>query len=107
MSTTTVPEKTSERHEFRIPGLLTIVLAIFGVSLILAFQWAAPTPQFRADAPAIIALGIILATLSATLFVAVRLVRRGALQIRSCPAWGRRIPFDALLCPYCGHQFRP
>ena len=54
-----------------------------------------------------IGLWIILATLSAILFVALRLVRRGALQIRFCRAWGRRVPFDALLCSYCGHQFRP
>ena len=54
-----------------------------------------------------IGLGIILATLSAILFVALRLIRREALQIRFCRAWGRRVPFDALLCSYCGHQFRP
>ena len=54
-----------------------------------------------------IGLGIILATLSAILFVALRLIRREALQIRFCRAWGRRVPFDALLCSDCGQQFRP
>ena len=82
--------------------MTTIVFFIIGLSVILSYEWGAPTPSFRNDAPSIIFLAILVA---AVIYIASRVSTLGLHRPRSCTSCGRRIPFDALFCPYCGYQF--
>jgi len=73
------------------------------LSVILSYQWGSATPEFRSDAPNIIFFGILVA---AIIYFATRFTRGGPfLRQRFCTACGRGIPFDALICPYCGFRF--
>jgi uncharacterized membrane protein YedE/YeeE len=82
----------------------TVVFFIIGLSVILSYQWWTTPPSFRTDAPNIILFGILIA---AIIYIAA-MVSSGQLgrifQLRFCLACGRQIPFDAALCPYCGHR---
>jgi len=89
----------TERQRGRVT---TIVFFIIGLSVILSYEWGAPTPAFRNDAPSIIFLAILVA---AIIYIASRVSTLGLHRPRSCTSCGRRIPFDALFCPYCGYQF--
>src|SRR2546423_4627337 len=48
---------------------MTIVFFIIGLSVILSYEWGAPTPAFRNDAPNIILFGILVA---AIIYIATR-----------------------------------
>ena len=63
------------------------------------------TPEFRVDAFYIIVFFISSATVLAIVSFLWR--HRSLLRFRFCTACGRQIPFDARLCPYCGHEFAP
>jgi hypothetical protein len=82
-----------------------VVFFIIGFSVILAYDWGAPTPSFRMDAPNIILFGILVA---AIIYIASRFRMGGpgaaGFRLRFCPACGRQIRFDATQCPYCGHR---
>ncbi len=84
---------------------MMVVFFIVGFSVVLSYDWGAPTPQFRQDAPTVILFGILVA---AIIYIATRYTTRGAgpfgFGLRFCPACGRQIPFDARLCPYCGQR---
>ena len=81
---------------------MTVVFFIIGLSVILSYEWGAPTPQFRPDAPNIILFGILVA---AILYLAARYGGQTRLHRRLCTSCGRAIPSDSLYCPYCGVQF--
>jgi hypothetical protein len=83
----------------------TVVVFLVGLGFVLAFNWGAPAPEFRPDA-----LGIILSfvfTAAVIAIVGYLWQHRSFLRFRFCTSCGRRIPFDARLCPYCGHNFPP
>jgi len=81
---------------------MTIVFFIIGLSVILSYNWGAPTPQFRPDAGLVILLGILI---SAIIYIAARYAATGpgafGMGLRFCPECGRQIRFDATVCPYC------
>jgi predicted nucleic acid-binding Zn ribbon protein len=91
-----------QRREQKASMVMTIVFFIIGLSVILSYEWGAPTPQFRPDAPNILFLGILVA---AIVYIAARYAAQARSRARQCTSCGRAIPFDALFCPYCGFQF--
>src|SRR3989454_1138635 len=58
-----------QRREQKASMVMTIVFFIIGLSVILAYDWGAQTPQFRTDAPNIILFGILVA---AIIYIATR-----------------------------------
>ena len=84
---------------------MTIVFFIIGLSVVLSYDWGSPTPQFRPDAGLVILLGILI---SAIIYIAARYAAKGpgaiGMGLRFCPACGRRIRFDATICPYCNRS---
>src|SRR6266550_4500559 len=86
-----------QRREQKASMVMTIVFFIIGLSVILSYEWGAPTPAFRNDAPNIILFGILVA---AIIYIASRVSTLGLHRPLSCTSCGRRIPFDARFCPY-------
>ncbi len=82
---------------------MTVVSFIIGLSVILSFNWTANPPGFSPDAPITILFAVLVA---AIVFVGARYAggapTAAVANPRVCPACGRSIPADALLCPYCG-----
>jgi len=93
MSATAAP---LQRVEQRRAIILTIVFFIFGLSVILSFDFGETPPGFRPDAGTTIVFGGLVAGI---IYAATRQTPRGQ---RMCPACGRAIPMDSLLCPHCG-----
>ena len=91
-----------QRREQKAAMLMTLVFFIINVSVILSYEWGAPTPQFRPDAPNIILFGILVA---AIIYIAARYSGQARFRTRLCTSCGRSVPFDALFCPYCGIRF--
>src|SRR2546427_12128406 len=89
----------TERQRGRVT---TIVFFIIGLSVILSYEWGAPTPSCRNDAPSIIFLAILVA---AIIYIASRVSTLGLHLPGSCTSCGRRIPVDGLFCPDSGAQF--
>src|SRR5256885_9694484 len=58
-----------QRREQKASMVMTIVFFIIGLSVILSYEWGAPTPAFRNDAPNIILFGILVA---AIIYIATR-----------------------------------
>src|SRR6266550_772610 len=58
-----------QRREQKASMVMTIVFFIIGLSVILSYNWGAPTPEFRSDAPNIILFGILVA---AIIYIATR-----------------------------------
>src|SRR5436853_306487 len=58
-----------QRREQKASMVMTIVFFIIGLSVILSYQWGAPEPSFRTDAPNIILFGILVA---AIIYIATR-----------------------------------
>ncbi len=89
-------------RERKAAAVMTIVFFIIGLSVILSYDWGAPTPQFRPDAGLVILLGILI---SAIIYIAARYAATGpgafGMGLRFCPECGRQIRFDATVCPYC------
>ena len=89
-------------RERKAAAVMTIVFFIIGLSVILSYDWGAPTPQFRPDAGLVILLGILISTI---IYIAARYAARGpgafGTGLRFCPECGRQIRFDATVCPYC------
>jgi len=102
MSIGTGPQPNLVERERKASVVMTIVFFIIGLSVILSYNWGSPTPEFRTDAPNIILFGIVVA---AIIYIAARYSGQGRFRSRHCTACGRGIPFDALLCPYCGFRF--
>src|SRR5436853_7393734 len=70
MSIGTEPQAVAaQREEQKASVLMTVVFFIIGLSVILSYEWGAPTPQFRPDAPNIILFGILVA---AIIYIATR-----------------------------------
>jgi rRNA maturation endonuclease Nob1 len=82
----------------------TIIFFIIGLSVILAYDWKGTQGEtFNATT---ILFGILVASI---IYIATRASLDGSsafgYRLRFCPECGRQIPFDANLCPYCGHRF--
>jgi len=82
--------------------IMTIVFFIIGLSVVLSYDWGAPTPQFRPDAGLVILLGILV---GAIIYIAARYSSQSGgpygFGLRFCPECGRQIRFDATVCPHC------
>jgi predicted nucleic acid-binding Zn ribbon protein len=108
MVTATAPMQPAaearQRREQKAAIVMTIVFSIIQLSVILSYDWGAPTPRFRPDAPNIILFGILVATI---IYIATRHAGQAKLRSRLCTVCGRGIPFDAVFCPYCGYRFPP
>src|SRR5712664_2181040 len=52
-----------QRREQKSAMLMTLVFFIINVSVILSYEWGAPTPEFRPDTPNILFLGILVAAI--------------------------------------------
>src|SRR5256886_7464986 len=50
-------------RERKAAAVMTIVFFIIGLSVILSYDWGAPTPQFRPDAGLVILLGILISAI--------------------------------------------
>jgi hypothetical protein len=86
--------------------LIRILAIIIGVSVILSFRWWSSPPGFRDDAFIIIGFTVIMSGLVFLVYFVMLLVTSlagGWPRQRFCPRCGRQIPFDALVCPYCGN----
>ena len=87
----------------RTQFLMTIASFIVGLSVILSYDWT--NGGFRDDAGTTVLFGILVA---AIIFIASRwgaaTSTRSVANLRACPACGRAIPGDSLLCPYCGQR---
>jgi hypothetical protein len=91
-----------QRREQKASMVMTIVFFVIGLSVIFSYEWGAPSPQFRPDAPNILFLGILVA---AIIYIAARYSGQARFRARLCTSCGRSVPFDALFCPYCGIRF--
>jgi len=103
MSMAAHPDLHSAEADRRQKFVPTVVVALVGLGFALAFNWGAPAPEFRPDALGIILFFVFTAAVIA--IVGYVWQHRSFLRFRSCTSCGRRIPFDARLCPYCGHEF--
>jgi len=93
---TQVTRDAGMRADRRSIAVLTVVILLVGLSGLVSFNWSAG--GFIPEAPT----GIFLAALvGAIIYVS---FRYAAANARTCPACSRRIPPDALLCPYCGQR---
>src|SRR6267142_1291535 len=99
MSIGTSPQSAMAKREQKASMVMTIVFFIIGLSVVLSYNWGATSPGFRPDAPDIIFFGVLVA---AFIYIAARYGGQARFRRRNCTACGRGIPFDALLCPYCG-----
>jgi predicted nucleic acid-binding Zn ribbon protein len=88
-----------QRREQKTAIVMTIVFAIIQLSVILSYEWGAPSPRFRPDAGIIILFGILVA---AIVYIAARYRSEIPFRTRQCTPCGRGIPLDAVFCPYCG-----
>ena len=105
MSTTASPGLGSLQTDRQRNFVPMIVVLLIGLGFILSYSWGAPAPEFRVDALYIIVFFVSSATVLAIASFLWR--HRLLLRFRFCTACGRQIPFDARLCPYCGHEFAP
>lgn len=91
------------RRQRRASRVMTLVSFIIGLSVVLSVNWAANPPGFSPEAPVFILIGVAIA---AVLYVVARNARLGSGSAApdrvACAGCGRRVPGDALLCPYCG-----
>jgi hypothetical protein len=80
---------------------LVVVVLIVGFVAVISFDWT--SGSLRADAIVTLAIGAVLAT---TILAAVLYASRppAPSRFRRCPMCGGGIPWDALLCPYCGQR---
>jgi len=76
--------------------VVTVVVFIVGFSAIFSFDFGGNPPGFRPDAATTIFVGLLVAGI---IYIA---DRYSSVRHRMCPACGRAVPLDALLCPYCG-----
>ncbi len=99
------PGLSREEQERKAGVVMTIVFFIIGLSVVLSYDWRAPTPQFRPDAGPVILFGILVA---AIIYIATRYTISASgpfgFGLRFCPECGRQIRFDAPVCPYCNHR---
>ena len=105
MSTAASPGLSSLQTDRQRNFVPMIVVLLIGLGFILSYNWGAPAPEFRVDALNIIVFFVSSATVLAIANFLWR--HRSLLRFRFCTACGRQIPFDARLCPYCGHEFAP
>src|SRR3989475_2520454 len=62
-------EEAMQSREQKAPMVMTIVCLSIGLSVLLSYEWGAPTPAFRNDAPNITPFGILVA---AIIYIATR-----------------------------------
>jgi len=78
----------------RASMLLIMVLMIIAITVILAIDFSTSPPTLN---PMILLMGLALALIVYVTF-------RQRTQYL-CGACRKRIPYDAAVCPYCGHRF--
>lgn len=80
-----------------------LVLLIVGISLLLSIQRSPDTGAISINAMSIF-WGILIAIF---VYFILTFIGREHLFLRSrfCVSCGRSIPFDAVICPYCRHDY--
>ncbi len=93
------------KSEAKIKALaLILILVIIGLSILFGIQRDPYTGNVSIN-PMILIWGMLIAIL---LYIALMLrgIReRFPIRIRFCVNCGRNIPFDAIICPYCRHDY--
>jgi hypothetical protein len=83
---------------------LVLILILIGFVLLFSIQRDPRTGGITIN-PKLIMLGIFLA-IFVYFFLTFPFHKKGThLRIRFCVACGRNIPFDAVICPYCRHDY--
>ncbi len=83
---------------------LILILIIIGIVLLFSIQRDPSTGGITIN-PAFIMWGVFLAII---VYIALTFPfhkERIPLRMRFCVACGRNIPFDAVICPYCRHDY--
>ncbi len=79
-------------------------LIIIGLSFMLTIQRSPETGQISINLMPLI-LGVLLAALIYIALTFTGFSRKFLIRLRFCVNCGRSIPFDAVICPYCKHDF--